>query len=69
MTPKELRGKSLSDLSALEKELREELFKLKLQNGLGSLEKNHRLGELRRDIARILTLRAEKRSLAESQAA
>lgn len=60
MTPKELREKTLQELKTLEQSLREELFKLNLQNAMGQLEKTHRLKELKRDIARVLTLLKEK---------
>ncbi len=56
MTPEELKSKSPADLKIHEQELREELFKLKLQQGVGQLEKNHRVKQVRRDIARTLTV-------------
>ncbi len=56
MTPEELKTKSPADLKIHEKELREELFKLNLQKSVGQLEKSHRLKELRRDIARTMTI-------------
>lgn len=68
MTPKDLRSKTLEDLKALEVDLRDELFKLKMQAGLGTLEKSHRLGEIKRDIARILTLVSDKKRQAEQAA-
>jgi large subunit ribosomal protein L29 len=37
-------------------ELRKELFDLKLQKNTTSIEKSHLLTELRRDIARLLTV-------------
>lgn len=37
-------------------ELRRELFELKLQKNTTSIEKSHLLTELRRDIARLLTV-------------
>ena len=61
MTPEELRSKNLNDLQLQEDELREELFKLKLQKGVGQLEKTHRLGEIRKDIARTKTILNEKK--------
>src|SRR6266568_365478 len=36
-------------------EAKDELFKLRFQNVTGQLENGHRLGEVRKDIARILT--------------
>ena len=62
MTPSEIREKNLKELTALEKDLREELFKLRMQNATGSLEKSHRLKEVKRDIARVLTVAKQKRA-------
>ena len=63
MTPEEIRQKTPQELETLEQDLREELFKLNLQNATGQLEKNHRLGELKRDIARVLTVTNEKSAI------
>lgn len=60
MTPEELRGKSVTDLKLQINELKEELFKLKLQKSIGQLEKTHRLKEVRQDIARAYTFLNEK---------
>jgi large subunit ribosomal protein L29 len=38
----------------------EELFKLRFQHATAQLEKTHRLGELRRDVARIKTAMKQK---------
>ncbi|MCC7344029.1 50S ribosomal protein L29 [Deltaproteobacteria bacterium PRO3] len=62
MTPSEIREKNLKELAVLEKDLREELFKLKMQNATGQLEKNHRVTEVKRDIARVLTVARQKRA-------
>lgn len=62
MTPSEIREKNLKELAVLEKDLREELFKLKMQNATGQLEKNHRVTEVRRDIARVLTIAKQKKA-------
>lgn len=62
MTPSEIREKNLKELAVLEKDLREELFKLKMQNATGQLEKNHRVTEVKRDIARVLTVTRQKRA-------
>ncbi len=63
MTPKELREKSLEELRALKKDLSEELFRLKLQAGTGQLEKSHRLSEIKKNIARVLTVLGQKLAL------
>ena len=60
MTPSEIREKNLQELKTLVADLREELFKLRMQAGTGQLEKSHRLGEVKRDIARVTTIIGEK---------
>jgi large subunit ribosomal protein L29 len=62
VTPSEIREKNLKELTALEKDLREEHFKLRMQNATGALEKSHRLKEVKRDIARVLTVAKQKRA-------
>ncbi|MCE9625287.1 MAG: 50S ribosomal protein L29 [Deltaproteobacteria bacterium] len=62
MTPSEIREKNLKELSVLEKDLREELFKLRMQNATGQLEKSHRMTEVRRDIARVATVARQKKA-------
>ena len=56
MKVKELREMSLEDLQRREGEIREDLFKLRFQHGLRRLENPARLGQLRKDIARIKTV-------------
>ena len=60
MTPDELRSKSANDLKVLLGETQEELIKLKLQHSTGQLEKPHRLSELKKDVARVLTVLRSK---------
>ncbi len=60
MTPEELRSKSPADLNTQMSELQEELFRLRLARSTGQLEKNHRLKELRRNVARIRTILGER---------
>ena len=60
----ELKDKTLVELTALGRDLRQEMFNLRLQQASAQLEKPARLRILRRDIARIETrlsqLRHEK---------
>lgn len=51
----ELKEKTPVELGALGRELRQELFNLKLQKASSQLEKTARLRTLRRDIARVET--------------
>jgi large subunit ribosomal protein L29 len=67
VTPNEIREKNLQELKTLAADLKEELFKLKMQQGTGQLEKPHRLGEIKRDIARANTIMGEKTRKAKSQ--
>jgi len=51
----DLRDLSLAELSAKNRDARQELFNLRLQKASSQLEKPSRLRDLRRDIARIET--------------
>ena len=66
MKAKELRKKvremSDEELTAKERDLREDYFKLKFQHGVGQLENTGRLNQVRKDIARVLTARNAKKS-------
>ena len=44
------------ELQAKGRELRLELFNLNLQKSMGTLEKSHRIGQIRKDIARVETV-------------
>jgi len=59
MEIKELRNKSLEELSSLEKEAREELFKVRMQHYSGQLLDPSRIGKLKKNVARILTVISE----------
>ena len=56
----DLRQMSEEELVAKLRELRRELFELRFNKELGRLEQPHRFRELRRDIARVLTVLREK---------
>lgn len=56
MKAKELREMSREDLLQKEKDLREDLFKLKFQHSIRQIENPAKLRQLRRDIARIKTI-------------
>jgi large subunit ribosomal protein L29 len=60
MKSKDLRELSIEDLAAKEKDLSEELFNLKFQHGIRSLENPAKLKDIGRDIARIKTIANEK---------
>jgi large subunit ribosomal protein L29 len=61
MKVSELRNQSVQELQDRENELSEQLFALRLQKVTGQLEKPARVRQVRRDLARVLTLLREKR--------
>jgi large subunit ribosomal protein L29 len=60
MKPQQIRELAPDDLKGKEKELQEQLFRLRFQKSLGQLDNALRLREVRRDIARVKTVRREK---------
>ena len=60
MKASELREQSVDELRAREKDLAEQLFALRLQKVTGQLEKPSRVRQVRKDLARILTVLREK---------
>lgn len=59
---KELREKSLPELSEQLLKLRKEHFNLRMQKASGQLAQVHLLKETKKDIARVKTLMQEKRN-------
>ena len=60
MTTNELRDKSIDELNSRERELREQLFKLRFQLATGRMENPMKIRDVRREIARIKTLLNER---------
>ena len=60
MKTKELRESSNEELGQKEADLREELFKLKFQLASGQIENTMRIRQVRKDIARVLTVYRER---------
>ncbi len=56
----ELREKSVDELQTRERELVEQLFKLRFQRATGRMESPAKMRQVRREIARIKTLVNEK---------
>jgi large subunit ribosomal protein L29 len=56
----QLRDKSENDLHLRERELTEQLFKLRFQKATGAMENPARMRQVRREIARVKTLLKEK---------
>jgi large subunit ribosomal protein L29 len=69
MRASELRELSSEELNRRVKELKDELFKLRLRVGTEQLPNPLRLRGLRRDIARCMTMLAEKRGATTGRAA
>ena len=61
MKAQELKELSDDELRTKEKELADQLFKLRFQHTLGQLENPMKIRNIRRDIARIKTVLEEKR--------
>lgn len=61
-TLKTLRDKSENELRARERDLREQLFKLRFQRATGRMENPMKMREVRREIAQIETLLNERAS-------
>ncbi|RMG85645.1 MAG: 50S ribosomal protein L29 [Candidatus Dadabacteria bacterium] len=61
MSAKELRELTDAELEAREQELRQELFNLRFQHALRQLENTARIRQVKREIARILTVLRERR--------
>jgi len=57
----EVRNFTDSELVAKKKDARQEYFNLRLQQQTGALEKPSRLGELRKDVAKLETVISERR--------
>jgi large subunit ribosomal protein L29 len=66
MKAEDIRVQSLDELSDKLSSLKREQFNLRFQTATGQLEKTARVREVRRDIARIKTIAAQKRA-AESK--
>ncbi len=62
----DLNKKSVEELKKLEEESRAELFALRFQSAMGNLEKPHRIRELKKQIARILTILSARKNAGEN---
>jgi large subunit ribosomal protein L29 len=60
MKVNELRDKSIDELNTRQRELREQLFKLRFQRATGRMENPMKIRDVRREIARIKTLLNER---------
>jgi large subunit ribosomal protein L29 len=60
MKPAELRSMTEDQLSKLETDLQEEWRNMRFQESVGQLTNNARIRTIRKDLARILTIRHER---------
>ena len=60
MKASELRDQTTEELKDKERDLAEQLFALRLQKVTGQLEKPARVRQVRKDLARVLTILHEK---------
>jgi large subunit ribosomal protein L29 len=61
MKASQFRDQTLEELRDKERDLSEQLFALRLQKVTGQLEKPARVQQVRKDLARVLTILREKR--------
>ena len=61
MKAAELRDLGVDELDVKEKELTDQLFKMRLQKSMGQLEVPERIRSTRRDLARVKTFMRQKR--------
>ena len=57
---KEIADLTPTELAVKERELREQLFNLRMKSGVGQIEKPSQIRRIRRDIARVLTAASAK---------
>jgi len=56
----EFRDLQVDELRQREKDMDDQLFRLRIQKSMGQLEAGHKLKEVRRDLARVKTVLREK---------
>ena len=59
----EVRDLHVDELRQREKDLDDQLFRLRIQKSMGQLEAAHKLKALRRDLARVKTVLREKETV------
>jgi large subunit ribosomal protein L29 len=69
MKPEEARAMTDADLDEAVENARQELFNLRFQHATGRLADTSRLGIVRRELARLFTIKREREIWAEYQAA
>jgi large subunit ribosomal protein L29 len=59
----EVRDLAVDELRQREKDLDDQLFRLRIQKSMGQIEAAHKLKTLRRDLARVKTVLREKEAV------
>jgi large subunit ribosomal protein L29 len=67
MRPSKVREMGTEELRTKQRELQEQLFRLRVQQSIGQLENAIKLRETRRDIARVKTVLREKQGRSPSR--
>ncbi|MBO4932149.1 MAG: 50S ribosomal protein L29 [Clostridia bacterium] len=62
MKANELRNKSGEELESMLESLKSELFNLRFQLAINQLENPHKIKETKKEIARVMTIIAEKKA-------
>ncbi len=60
MKASELRRKTSEELESMLKDLKTELFTLRFQHAINQLDNPHKIADTKKDIARVMTIIAEK---------
>ena len=60
MKAKELREMTVAELEAKCKELKSELFRLRFQHAINQLDNPHKIVDVKKDIARVMTVLPQK---------
>ena len=60
MKASEIRKMTAEELNAKLKELKSELFNLRFQHAVNQLENPHKIADVKKDIARVMTILHEK---------
>jgi large subunit ribosomal protein L29 len=68
MESKNLRDLTLDELNEKHKQYKEELFNLRFQNAIGQLKNTSRIKDVRKTIARVLTIVREKQMAGDQSA-
>ena len=66
MKAQELRAMTPNELDAKLKELKAELFNLRFQHAINQLDNPHRIADVTKDIARVMTVISEKNADAQN---